>query len=208
MRQSASLSAYCHIFRHHFNEQNSQQSYLAISSIFLVASSSNERCGASSCHRSSHPSKPGTSSTRVRMDQDSSSKNHGNETLDAFIPPTDSRASEYGIETSSVSSIHNMVLEATAQKSISTMMSPRRQVLFMVFITLTQLVQMIPLGAGINSSLSIGEALGATNAQSVWIVASYLLTQGAFVLIGKCSSQIISSLSKANGMRPTTVLPR
>lgn len=64
--------------------------------------------------------------------------------------------------------------------------SPLRQNIFMVFITLTQLVQMIPLGAGINSSLSIGEALGATNVESVWIVASYPLTQGSFVLIGKC----------------------
>ncbi|KAI4161558.1 MAG: hypothetical protein L6R39_000048 [Caloplaca ligustica] len=59
-----------------------------------------------------------------------------------------------------------------------------RQNIFMIFITLTQLVQMIPLGAGINSSLSIGEALGATPVQSVWIVASYPLTQGSFVLIG------------------------
>lgn len=64
--------------------------------------------------------------------------------------------------------------------------SPFRQNVFMVFITLTQLVQMIPLGAGINSSLSIGEALGATRVESVWIVASYPLTQGTFVLIGKC----------------------
>ena len=66
-------------------------------------------------------------------------------------------------------------------------LSTRRQNLFMVFITLTQLVQMIPLGAGINSSLAIGKALGATNAQSVWIVASYPLTQGSFVLIGTYS---------------------
>lgn len=78
----------------------------------------------------------------------------------------------------------------------------------MVFITLTQLVQMIPLGAGINSSLAIGEALGATNAESVWIVASYPLTQGAFVLIGKCLLQFISLLSKVDGMRPTAVSPR
>ncbi|KAL8684577.1 MAG: hypothetical protein Q9218_008235, partial [Villophora microphyllina] len=62
--------------------------------------------------------------------------------------------------------------------------SPLRQNVFMVFITLTQLVQMIPLGAGINSSLSIGESLGASRVESVWIVASYPLTQGAFVLIG------------------------
>ncbi|KAH6639609.1 major facilitator superfamily domain-containing protein [Boeremia exigua] len=59
-----------------------------------------------------------------------------------------------------------------------------RENLFMFFITLTQLVQMIPLGAGINSGLAIGEAVGATHIQSVWIVASYPLTQGAFVLIG------------------------
>ena len=57
----------------------------------------------------------------------------------------------------------------------------------MVFITLTQLVQMIPLGAGINSGLAIGKALGATRVESVWIVASYPLTQGAFVLIGRHS---------------------
>lgn len=65
--------------------------------------------------------------------------------------------------------------------------SELRQNFFMVFITLTQLVQMIPLGAGINSGLAIGQALGATNIQSVWIVASYPLTQGSFVLIGKLS---------------------
>jgi hypothetical protein len=59
-----------------------------------------------------------------------------------------------------------------------------RQNLFMIFITLTQLVQMVPLGAGINSSFAIGAALGATAAESVWIVASYPLTQGTFVLIG------------------------
>ncbi|KAB8300498.1 hypothetical protein EYC80_000663 [Monilinia laxa] len=64
------------------------------------------------------------------------------------------------------------------------MPSQLRENIFMVFITLTQLVQMIPLGAGINSSFAIGEALGATEAQSVWIVASYPLTQGTFVLIG------------------------
>lgn len=63
-------------------------------------------------------------------------------------------------------------------------LSEARQNLFMIFITLTQLVQMIPLGAGINSSLAIGQALGASRSQSVWIVASYPLTQGAFVLIG------------------------
>lgn len=75
--------------------------------------------------------------------------------------------------------------ETSLQKS-NTPPSALRQNVFMIFITLTQLVQMIPLGAGINSGLAIGEALGATRIQSSWIVASYPLTQGAFVLIGKC----------------------
>lgn len=65
--------------------------------------------------------------------------------------------------------------------------SELRQNLFMVFITLTQLVQMIPLGVGINSGLALGEALGAPPVGSVWIVASYPMTQGAFVLIGQYS---------------------
>lgn len=57
--------------------------------------------------------------------------------------------------------------------------------LFLVFITLTQLVQSVPLGAGINSGLAIGASLGgASAAASVWVVASYPLTQGAFVLVG------------------------
>lgn len=76
------------------------------------------------------------------------------------------------------------VLPDTAQQKDQLASSPLRQNVFMIFITLTQLVQMIPLGAGINSSLSIGEALDATAVESVWIVASYPLTQGAFVLIG------------------------
>lgn len=65
--------------------------------------------------------------------------------------------------------------------------------IFLLFITLTQLVQMIPLGAGINSGLAMGEAVGASHTEAVWIVASYPLTQGAFVLVGthklKWSSQ-------------------
>ncbi|KAK4038322.1 aminotriazole resistance protein [Parachaetomium inaequale] len=59
-----------------------------------------------------------------------------------------------------------------------------RKTLFLVFITLTQLVQSIPLGAGINSGLAIGAALGAPPLASVWVIASYPLTQGTFVLIG------------------------
>ena len=56
--------------------------------------------------------------------------------------------------------------------------------IFLLFITLTQLVQMIPLGAGINSGLAMGEAVGASHTEAVWIVASYPLSQGAFVLVG------------------------
>ena len=70
--------------------------------------------------------------------------------------------------------------------------SELRQNLFMIFITLTQLVQMIPLGVGINSGLALGEALGAPPVDSVWIVASYPMTQGAFVLIGQYSPSPIS----------------
>lgn len=62
--------------------------------------------------------------------------------------------------------------------------------IFLFFLTLSQLVQMIPLGAGINSGLAIGEALGASHIQSVWIVASYPLTQAAFVLIGKYVKEV------------------
>ena len=63
--------------------------------------------------------------------------------------------------------------------------SDLRQNLFLICITLTQLVQMIPLGVGINSGLALGRAVGAPAIASVWIVASYPLTQGSFVLIGK-----------------------
>lgn len=74
--------------------------------------------------------------------------------------------------------------------------SDLRQNLFMIFITLTQLVQMIPLGVGINSGLAIGEALGASHISSVWIVASYPMTQGAFVLIGKFSPSSFSPFAR------------
>jgi MFS family permease len=59
-----------------------------------------------------------------------------------------------------------------------------RETVFLVLITLTQLVQSIPLGAGINSGLAIGSSLGSPPSSAAWIVASYPLTQGAFVLIG------------------------
>ncbi|KAK4115105.1 hypothetical protein N656DRAFT_795795 [Canariomyces notabilis] len=58
------------------------------------------------------------------------------------------------------------------------------ETVFLVLFTLTQLVQSIPLGAGINSGLAIGSSLGSPPSSAAWIVASYPLTQGAFVLIG------------------------
>ncbi|KAB8073643.1 MFS general substrate transporter [Aspergillus leporis] len=87
-----------------------------------------------------------------------------------------------GKESSSTAPNEALFSGASAKPGAS--LSTLRENLFMIFITLTQLVQMIPLGAGINSGLAIGESLGATHIQSVWIVASYPLTQGAFVLIG------------------------
>ena len=92
--------------------------------------------------------------------------------------------SEHGKDISSIPPVDIVFPEATVQRS-NTPPSALRQNIFMIFITLTQLVQMIPLGAGINSGLAIGKSLGATRVESVWIVASYPLTQGAFVLIGR-----------------------
>lgn len=73
--------------------------------------------------------------------------------------------------------------EITACRGSATM-SNKRQNIFLFFMALIQLVQMIPLGAGINSGLVIGNSVGASSIQSVWVVASYPLTQGSFVLIG------------------------
>ena len=81
-------------------------------------------------------------------------------------------------------------LEWVPIEETSTCPSEKRQILFIIFISLAQLVQMIPLGAGINSGLAIGQQLNATASQSVWVVASYPLTQGSFVLVGK-SLQLI-----------------
>ncbi|KAL2858302.1 MFS general substrate transporter [Aspergillus pseudodeflectus] len=43
---------------------------------------------------------------------------------------------------------------------------------------------MVPYGAGINACFDIAEDIGATPHQATWIVASYPLTQGAFILMG------------------------
>ncbi|KAI3318441.1 MFS general substrate transporter [Xylariaceae sp. AK1471] len=71
-----------------------------------------------------------------------------------------------------------------AQQVKDAPLSQSRENLILLFITLTQLVQIIPLGIGINSGLAIGEALGASRVASTWVVASFPLTQGTFVLIG------------------------
>ncbi|UKZ54063.1 hypothetical protein TrVGV298_007868 [Trichoderma virens] len=62
-------------------------------------------------------------------------------------------------------------------------MSSTRAIAISASIIATQLVQMIPFGAGILASNIIANDLNATNKAS-WIAASYPLTQGAFVLIG------------------------
>ncbi|UKZ79096.1 hypothetical protein TrVFT333_006846 [Trichoderma virens FT-333] len=51
-------------------------------------------------------------------------------------------------------------------------------------IVFCQLVQAIPYGAGLIAAIDIPKALEAPENKSVWIAASYPLTQGAFVLIG------------------------
>jgi MFS family permease len=55
--------------------------------------------------------------------------------------------------------------------------------IFMLFTVLTQLVQMVAFGAGINAGPIIAPQLGSPLSGS-WIAASYPLTQGTFVLIG------------------------
>ncbi|RFU78517.1 efflux pump antibiotic resistance [Trichoderma arundinaceum] len=64
-----------------------------------------------------------------------------------------------------------------------TKLSSTRAIAISASIIATQLVQMIPFGAGILSSSIIASELNAPRKAS-WIAASYPLTQGAFVLIG------------------------
>jgi MFS family permease len=75
----------------------------------------------------------------------------------------------------------NLDLEKTA--TTKTLTGARANA-FTVFVVLTQLVQMIPYGVGINSGLSIASQLGASPDKGAWIAAAYPLTQGSFVLIG------------------------
>jgi hypothetical protein len=55
---------------------------------------------------------------------------------------------------------------------------------FIFFIVLTQLIQMISYGAGINTAFIIGPQLDVPASHGAWIASSYPLTQGSFVLIG------------------------
>ncbi|KIW70364.1 hypothetical protein PV04_02639 [Phialophora macrospora] len=68
--------------------------------------------------------------------------------------------------------------------AIKPQLTRARGLLLATTIVLTQFVQMVPFGAGINGALAIGKDLGATEFSSAWIAASYPLTQGAFVLMG------------------------
>ncbi|KAG9235205.1 major facilitator superfamily domain-containing protein [Amylocarpus encephaloides] len=43
---------------------------------------------------------------------------------------------------------------------------------------------MMPVGAGIVTSINIGNTLGAKEGEAAWLAAAYPMTQGAFVLIG------------------------
>lgn len=63
-------------------------------------------------------------------------------------------------------------------------LSGARANFFTFFIVLTQLVQMMPYGVGINAGSTIAPQLGSSPQLGAWIAASYPLTQGSFVLIG------------------------
>ncbi|KAI0914181.1 MFS general substrate transporter [Ustulina deusta] len=77
-----------------------------------------------------------------------------------------------------------MVPETGVPALAHTPPSPLRGNLILLLLTLTQLVQIAPLGVGINSATAIGRAVGSSAVESTWIAASFPLTQGSFVLIG------------------------
>lgn len=52
----------------------------------------------------------------------------------------------------------------------------------MMLVVITHGVQRFAYGAGIVGALKVGRAVGASNSLATWIAASYLLTQGSFVL--------------------------
>ncbi|KAH6699982.1 major facilitator superfamily domain-containing protein [Leptodontidium sp. MPI-SDFR-AT-0119] len=59
-----------------------------------------------------------------------------------------------------------------------------QQLAILVSLILSQAVQIIPFGVGIAGGLSIAKSLGSDAGGAAWIVASYSMTQGTFVLIG------------------------
>lgn len=71
-----------------------------------------------------------------------------------------------------------------AATTTATFSANKREYVFLFLIALTQMIQIMPLGVGINSGLFIGAQLGATPVQAIWVVASFPMTQGSFVLIG------------------------
>lgn len=91
------------------------------------------------------------------------------------------------------------VIETLERTNTRLSVKHARQNIFMIFITITQLVQMFPFGTGVTTGLPIASALhnraqrvsphlsladgGLLTAQGAWIAASYPLTSGTFVLI-------------------------
>ncbi|KAI0096752.1 MFS general substrate transporter [Nemania sp. FL0031] len=76
------------------------------------------------------------------------------------------------------------ITQAHHDSDSDTKLSNARENAILLLLTISQLVQILPLGIGINAGLEIGRRLGASSIQSTWVVASYPLTQGSFVLIG------------------------
>ncbi|RWA10103.1 hypothetical protein EKO27_g4998 [Xylaria grammica] len=99
-----------------------------------------------------------------------------------YKPPTITQSKEE--DTDNTMSGDAIGTEMAAEQLTRSPPSQIRQNLILLLLTLTQLVQIAPLGVGVNSGLAIGQALGADRVQSTWVVASFPLTQGTFVLIG------------------------
>jgi MFS family permease len=59
-----------------------------------------------------------------------------------------------------------------------------RKLTIAAFVILSQLIQMIPYGAGIVGAPGISKELNVPLSKGVWIAASYPLTQGAFIIAG------------------------
>lgn len=91
-------------------------------------------------------------------------------------------------------------LQRTITITESLQEAPKRQLAIMVFVALTQMVQMYPYSAGITGAYSIATSFHYDSQESTqiipesarksiagdaaWIAASYPLTQGTFVLMG------------------------